>query len=72
MVIVFSDLFDEPRRSCAASRRSRSAATTYVVFHVLDKDEVEFPFERMTLFQGLEQLPELLVDPRSLKDAYLK
>ena len=42
-----------------------------VVFHVLDRDEVEFPFERMTLFQGMEQMPELLVDPKSLRDAYL-
>jgi hypothetical protein len=25
----------------------------------------------MTLFEGLEQMPELLVDPRSLRDAYL-
>jgi hypothetical protein len=26
----------------------------------------------MTLFQGLEQMPELLCDPRSLREAYLK
>ncbi len=26
----------------------------------------------MTLFEGLEDMPELLVDPRSLRDAYLK
>jgi hypothetical protein len=42
------------------------------VFHVLDRDEVEFPFERMTLFEGLEDMPELLVDPRGLRDAYLE
>jgi hypothetical protein len=41
------------------------------VFHVFDRDEVEFPFERMTLFEGLEQMPELLCDPKSLRDAYL-
>jgi hypothetical protein len=43
-----------------------------VVFHILDRDEVQFPFERMTLFDGMEDMPELLVDPRSLKDAYLE
>ena len=42
-----------------------------VVFHLLDRDEVEFPFERMTLFEGMEQMPELLCDPKSLRDAYL-
>ncbi len=41
------------------------------MFHILDRDEVEFPFERMTLFEGLESMPELLVDPKSLRDAYL-
>ncbi|MCA8943537.1 MAG: DUF58 domain-containing protein, partial [Planctomycetes bacterium] len=30
-----------------------------------------FPFERMTMFEGLEQMPELLADPRALRDAYL-
>ena len=43
-----------------------------LVFHLLDRDEVEFPFERMTMFDGMENMPELLVDPRSLKEAYLE
>ncbi|MCB9878715.1 MAG: hypothetical protein H6835_14055 [Planctomycetes bacterium] len=38
---------------------------------MLDRDEVQFPFERMTLFEGMEQLPELLCDPKSLREAYL-
>ena len=37
----------------------------------MDHDELEFPFERMTLFEGMEALPELLCDPQSLRDAYL-
>jgi hypothetical protein len=52
-------------------REIASRGHDIVVFHLLDRDEVEFPFERMTLFQGMEQLPELLCDPKSLRDAYL-
>jgi hypothetical protein len=42
-----------------------------VLFHVLDPAELDFPFRQPTLFKGLEQWPELLTDPRSLRRAYL-
>lgn len=71
MVMIFSDLFDAPEQVLKGLREIAQRGHDVVVFHVLDKDEVEFPFERMTLFQGLEQMPELLVDPKSLRDAYL-
>ncbi|MHC4515170.1 MAG: DUF58 domain-containing protein [Planctomycetota bacterium] len=72
MVIVFSDLFDELEHVMRGLRMLVQRGHDVAVFHILDHDEVEFPFERMTLFDGLEELPELLVDPRSLRDAYLK
>jgi len=71
MVMIFSDLFDRPEDIIKGLREIKSRGHDVVVFHVLDRDEVEFPFERMTLFQGMEQLPELLCDPKSLRDAYL-
>lgn len=71
MVLIFSDLFDQPEEVLHGLRELQSRGHDIVVFHVLDKDEVEFPFERMTLFLGLEQMPELLCDPKSLREAYL-
>ncbi|MGE3172774.1 MAG: DUF58 domain-containing protein [Planctomycetota bacterium] len=71
MVMIFSDLFDAPEQVLRGIRDIAQRGHDVVVFHVLDRDEVEFPFERMTMFQGLEQMPELLVDPKSLRDAYL-
>ena len=56
----------------AGIRHLRHRGHDVLVFHVLDHDEVEFPFERMTMFEGLESMPELLADPKSLRDAYLK
>jgi hypothetical protein len=38
----------------------------------MDAFELSFPFERMTLFEGLEDYPKLLVDPRALRKAYLE
>ena len=69
--MIFSDLFDEPKDVIQGLREIRSRGHDVVVFHVMDHDEIDFPFERMTMFEGLEQLPELLCDPRSLRDAYL-
>ena len=72
MVLVLSDLFDDPKTILHGLRSLAQRGHDVVVFHILDKDEVEFPFERMTMFEGLEDMPELLVDPRGLRDAYLK
>ena len=72
LVIIFSDLFDEPEEVLRGLRELRGRNHDIIVFHVLDRDEVEFPFERMTLFEGLEQMPELLCDPRSLREAYVE
>ena len=71
MVLIFSDLFDEPEQVLRGLHEIQSRGHDIVVFHVFDRDELDFPFERMTLFQGLEQMPELLCDPKSLRDAYL-
>lgn len=71
MVLIFSDLFDAPDEVLRGLRDIAGRGHDIVVFHLLDRDEVEFPFERMTLFLGMEQMPELLCDPRSLRDAYL-
>lgn len=72
MVLIFSDLFDKPEDVLHGLHEIASRGHDIVVFHVLDRDEVEFPFERMTMFLGLEQMPELLCDPKSLRDAYLQ
>jgi uncharacterized protein (DUF58 family) len=43
-----------------------------LVFHVLDEDEMTFPFAGTTRFEGMEELPHLLCDPRALRDGYLE
>ncbi len=43
-----------------------------MVFHLLDRDELEFPFKEATLFQDLEEDLKLLTDPYAIRSAYLK
>jgi uncharacterized protein (DUF58 family) len=72
IIMLLSDLLDEPADILAGLKHLRYKRHEVVVFHILDRAELEFPFQEATLFRGLEQLPELLTDPRSLRDGYLE
>ena len=70
VVIVLSDLFDDPEPMLAGLKHFRHRRHDVIVMHVVDPAELEFPFEQPTLFKGLERLGELLVDPARLRKAY--
>ncbi len=72
VVVVLSDLFDELDSLMAGLEHFRHRRHDVIVFHVLDPQEIEFSFARPTVFQGLEQLPHVAADPRSLRRAYLR
>ena len=42
-----------------------------MVFHVMDDDELDFPFNGATRFEGLEDTQVINCNPRSLRDGYL-
>jgi uncharacterized protein (DUF58 family) len=72
LIILISDLFDRPEAILKSLQHFSHKRHDVIVFHVLDEFELTFPFERMTLFEGLEEYPKLLIDPRSLRKAYLE
>lgn len=73
MVIILSDLFDSERMGLMRGlKRLRHRGHDVIVFHVLDDAEITFPYERMTMFEGLEIDSRLLADPRALRAAYLE
>jgi uncharacterized protein (DUF58 family) len=72
LIILISDLFDRPETILKSLQHFTHKRHDVIVFHVLDEYELTFPFERMTLFEGLEEYPKLLIDPRSLRKAYLE
>lgn len=71
IAVLISDFFEDVPRILRAIEQLRYRGHEVILFHVLDRDEVEFPFERMTRFEGLEELPKLLVDPKAIREAYL-
>jgi uncharacterized protein (DUF58 family) len=72
LVVLMSDLLDAPSDLADRLRQLRSRGHDVTLFHLLDPDEVELPFEDLTEFEGIE--PEdtrrLLVDPRDLAASF--
>jgi uncharacterized protein (DUF58 family) len=71
IAIIFSDLLDDVDSILAGLKHFRHRRHEVVLFHVLDPAEAEFAFDEVTLFRGLEGLPEVLAEPRSVRRAYL-
>jgi uncharacterized protein (DUF58 family) len=73
MIIVMSDLFDAPEQVLRALQYFRHRRNEVIVFHLLDKNELEFPFERLTMFEDIEDATSrMLADPRAIREAYLQ
>ncbi|MFO0965516.1 MAG: DUF58 domain-containing protein [Gemmataceae bacterium] len=71
IVFVLSDMFDDLEPMLAGLKHLRHRRHEVVLWHILDGAELTFPFQETTLFRGLEQYPELLTDPRALRQSYL-
>jgi uncharacterized protein (DUF58 family) len=72
LVILISDLLDKPEDILLGLQHLRHKQHEVIVFQILDKDEVTFPFEEMTRFEGLEAYPDIVTHPRALRQAYLE
>ena len=72
IVIVISDLFDDEEAFQKNVERLRFQNNEVIVFHVLDKDEIEFPFTGTVKFIGLEKAGILQTSPAAIRKSYLK
>ncbi len=72
MVVILSDLFaplDTIEKGLKLLRHKRHEV---LLLHVMDETELTFPFEDNTKFLGLEDLPDLVAEPRALREGYLE
>jgi len=72
LIVLLTDFFDDLKEIEKGLRRLRYRKHELMAFQVLDPMEIEFPFDDVTLFKGLEEAGELLTEPRALRDAYLE
>jgi uncharacterized protein (DUF58 family) len=72
LIVLISDLFDDPKAIIKGIQHLRYRRHDLILLQILDHDELHFPFDTTTLFKGLEQMGELVVEPRALREAYLE
>jgi uncharacterized protein (DUF58 family) len=72
LVVLISDLLDEPEAAIKGLRHLRSRGTDVVVFQVLDPNELTFPFQGASRFRDLESDEEITTEPSAIRSAYLR
>ncbi|MGY8769533.1 MAG: DUF58 domain-containing protein [Pirellulales bacterium] len=72
MMIVVSDMFGDIDETMKGFKLLRQRGHDVLLFHVMDDDELDFPFSGSTRFEGLELPEHLNCNPRALREGYLE
>ena len=72
LVVLISDLLDEPERVIDGLKPLRHRGSDVVVFQILDPDELNFPFDRAARFRDMETADEILAIPASVRVSYVR
>jgi len=68
LIIVFSDLLDDPEAMITGLAHFRHKKHEVVVFHILDDSEIDFPYDDLLDFEDMETGRRLQVHARLLRD----
>lgn len=72
LIVIISDFYDDIKAIDLALNHFAHKKHEIVVFQVMDRNELEFPFSDLTRFECLETDQHQLVDPIRLKKEYLQ
>ena len=72
MMVVVSDLLTDTDNLMRGLRLLRQRGHDVLVFHVMDDDELDFPFSGPMRFDGLETDAFLNCNPRALREGYME
>jgi uncharacterized protein (DUF58 family) len=70
IVVVISDLYDDPERIVKAVARLRNRGNDLIVLQVLDPAELDLPFDDAANFEDMETGEAIPVVPSLLRDQY--
>jgi len=70
LIILISDLLDEPAHIMNALKHFRHKRHEVIVFQVLDRQEIDFGFRKQTKFIDLENGDAVLTEPGQVRQAY--
>ena len=71
MMVLVSDLLADRDEIFRGLKQLRARGHDVLVFHVMDDDELEFPFSGSTRFEGMEEAGHIVCNPRALREGYL-
>jgi uncharacterized protein (DUF58 family) len=69
---LISDLLVDVEDAQRGLRLLRQRGHDVLVLHVLDDDELDFPFASPAKFEGLETTDQITCNPRALREGYLE
>jgi len=72
LIIVLSDLLDDPEKVISGLKHFRHKRHDVIVFHILDPMEISFDFKRNALFKDLETTEKMTTQPWHIKADYQK
>lgn len=72
LVVLISDLLDDPEPAVRGLRHLKFRGTDVIVFQLLDPNELTFPFRGPSKFRDLESEAEVLAEPSAIRTAYLR
>lgn len=70
LVLLISDLYDDPAALIESLQHLRFRGNDVLVFHLLDRQELDFDYSEATLLEDLETGEQLHVLPELLTDGY--
>jgi len=72
LIVVLSDLFDEPDDINLGLAHFRKQHHDVIVFHTLDSTEIDLPFKQGAQFEDMETKETITIDPRAMVEDYRK
>jgi uncharacterized protein (DUF58 family) len=71
VILFFSDLLEPSEEVALGFKQLRFHGHEVIVFQVLDRDELEFPFAESKVFEDLETGARRVVSPQAAREKYL-
>src|SRR5262249_18923916 len=72
IIVLISDLYDEPQAIIEGLEHLRFRGNEVIVFHVLDRQELDFDFSEPVVLEDNESSDQLHVLPDVLRDEYVR
>ncbi len=72
LMILITDFLGVDESALKGLAALRQSGHDCLVFHVMDDDELDFPFNDPTRFEGMEAMDTLACNPRALREGYME